>query len=408
MGTLRERFFGPRPEKIQAEPAREGKIFPVGEARKLEQQKETLPSINVKNRVSWKNENINAPFGLEVGKETPLAVFLTANPEATTDKIVPLEVMPQHGRSALRSRVLFNDKQGNIYRDVDVKGAGYVETGWEYRNTPMKVSEMAPHRDRAFSNPQVKGLLDYPYALRDAQFADRMSEAGIRTDRALAIIDLEEVVADGKKVSVAEAKRTGLIPETLRPVIEVRAYGTKARVGEFRGHVTDMAHNARREAVVEDARTMVAQELGKKPEDFPLEDYYKWFAQTLGKNVGLMHAKGWYHHYLWSSDNPNNVTMDCRITDRDSVAELQNLPDDKARTKEMDHDKGNGGRVVADLVRVMSRDTLQEKYGGYSRETDQKITDLFASLQDEYERSYYQFSGREPWYSKIEMIRGSQ
>ncbi len=241
--------------------------------------------------------------------------------------------------------------------------------------------------------------------MRDAKLADRFSEAGIRTDRALAIIDLEEVVVDGKKMSVAEAKQTGLIPESLEPVIEARAYGTKARVGDFRGHVTDHAHNARREAVVEDARIMVAQELGKKPEDFPLETYYKWFAQTLGKNVGLMHANGWYHHYLSSDENPNNVTMDCRITDRDSVAELQSLADDAARTKEMDHDKGGGAKVVANLVRVMSRDTLQQKYGGYSPETDKKITDLFASLQDDYEKSYYQFSGREPWYSKIDIIR---
>ncbi len=154
MNRFRERFFGRRPEQTQAEPAPESKNFPVGEPRKLEQQKETLPALNVENRVSWKNEDINEPFNLEVGKETPLAVFLTAKPEISSDKVVPLEVMPQHGRSGLRGRVLFNDKQGNIYRDVDIKGGGYIETDdSNYRNPTLTVSEMAPHRDPHFGRP---------------------------------------------------------------------------------------------------------------------------------------------------------------------------------------------------------------------------------------------------------------
>jgi hypothetical protein len=48
-------------------------------------------------------------------------------------------------------------------------------------------------------------------------------------------------------------------------------------------------------------------------------EYLKWFAKTLGYNIGLMHKNGFEHHYI---DGGHNVTLDCRIVDLDGIRPL--------------------------------------------------------------------------------------
>ena len=132
---------------------------------------------------------------------------------------------------------------------------------------------------------------------------------GLRTHRALAIIRLDEIVVEnGEKISVSKARKFGYIKYTTEPVIEVRAFGTKARIADAKDQVLS-----------EDAKHIVAQELGKDPYNFSKEDYVQWFAQTLGKQVAIIHNAGFIHGYL----TDHNITLDCRIVDLDSVKKIK-------------------------------------------------------------------------------------
>ena len=60
---------------------------------------------------------------------------------------------------------------------------------------------------------------------------------------------------------------------------------------------------------------MVAQELGRDPNEFNEWEYLRWFSRTLAENVARMHKAGFIHGYLTG----HNITLDCRIVDLDSV-----------------------------------------------------------------------------------------
>jgi len=70
----------------------------------------------------------------------------------------------------------------------------------------------------------------------------------------------------------------------------------------------------------EDAKSLVSQELGRGNNPLTDQEYLEWFAETLGKNVGLMHKNGWFHAGL----SPHNITLDCSVCDFDTVKELKN------------------------------------------------------------------------------------
>ena len=74
------------------------------------------------------------------------------------------------------------------------------------------------------------------------------------------------------------------------PVIAVRAFGTRARV-------CDLNTDIDRETVIEDAITLVSQELGVE-KVLTKREYLMWFAKTLGENLGVVHQRGWRHNRL--------------------------------------------------------------------------------------------------------------
>lgn len=71
--------------------------------------------------------------------------------------------------------------------------------------------------------------------------------------------------------------------------------------------------------IFEDAKKLVSQELGRENNPFSDQEYLDWFAETLGKNVGLMHKNGWFHSNL----SHHNITLDCRICDLDMVKDIK-------------------------------------------------------------------------------------
>jgi hypothetical protein len=280
------------------------KAIPVGRAGAMEKKKETLPAVEVENKVLWINPDFpELPFNIKEGEASRLGLFLT--PALSGDQ--SLEATPKHKRSAILGRVVFRDRQRRIYRDVDLKGVGFLE--WvRYSNKPF-VEKIGRKWGGEGKSAGIMNLAD---AYKDKETSEAFLEKGIRTHRVLAIINLKEVVdKNGHKIKIEDAKRWGILQETDKPVVEVRACGTKMRLA-----------NAADMTAVEDARLLVAGELGENPEKFSRERYFNWMVKNMATQVALMHKNGWFHGYL----SDHNITLDGRIVDLDSVGWLRELP----------------------------------------------------------------------------------
>lgn len=268
----------------------------------------------VKNKVAFVNpgfsdpeKKLNLPFKLEKGKESPLGLFVKATfAEGYTLKKDEqlLESWPVHRRSALLGRVIFSDKEGRFYRDLDIKGSGYVVEG--------KVGVPG----EPIGEDEYSGLLGDETAHDECKTQEEFLKEGIRTVRTLAIINLEEIIFEGKKLPVEEAWEKGMIEKMGgQPVIAVRAFGTKARILNITLATTKKEV---RELILDDAKNLVSQETGKDLSNN--QDYLQWFTETLGENVGIMNKNGWFHRNL--APPAHNITLDCRIVDLDEVIKI--------------------------------------------------------------------------------------
>lgn len=318
--------------------------LPTGEAKKIKYtakrnwSERLLLFSQVKNKVLETNPLVNSPFNLEEGEPTPLGVFAQAvlkeKPRQSQQGQIPLEVLPQHMRAALLARVIFKDNVGNLYRDVDIKGVGFLTKG----------NQLVESYKPAVSKPGIVhslggryGLLDQDTARFDYVNGEELSQAGVRVARTLAIIELQELIVNGRKISLAQARKRGIIDEDFRPVIEVRAFGTNARIRDLTDpswiehskrvglpHVPDLlTYEKTSDLLLEDAKKLVAQELGK--DSISNDEYLDWFAETLGKNVALIHKQGILHGYL----HDQNITLDCRIVDFDGETQITSMEEYK-------------------------------------------------------------------------------
>ncbi|MDP3763433.1 MAG: hypothetical protein Q8Q92_02125, partial [bacterium] len=248
------------------------------------------------------NPFVNTPLQLEVGKSSSLGLF-AGRPTLSTDEFA-LTFWPEHTRSILVGRVIFSDNEGHLYRDIDLKGIGAIN----YRSItlPSFPNELGKQRDDGGRS----GLLEEKIACLDCRMSEEFVNAGIRTYRVLAIIALDEIIHECKKISIEEANETAIFPKTFQPVISVRAFGTKARM-------LDIYSTQRRYAqfLLQDAQKLVSEETSNPALRSP-EKYLEWFARTLGTNVGLMHRINVVHNLL----TRHNITLDCRIVDLDSLS----------------------------------------------------------------------------------------
>ncbi|MBI2639591.1 MAG: hypothetical protein HYW90_01715 [Candidatus Sungbacteria bacterium] len=273
----------------------------TGEAKEAGQE---IFAAEIKNEVVWQNKDVDMPFRLEEGKPTKLGVFLVEHPQKRREGL-KVRAFNEHFRSALLGRVVFQDKEGRLYRDVDLKGMGGLDRRLEPK---IRVEPLRPRRRSEQKYETTWGILNWGYAENDRELSEFFTKEGLRTHRVLAIIRLDEVLDErGRKISVTEAREKGYIKKNEEPVIAIRAFGTKARISEIKN-----------EALLKDAEKMVAQEFGIDPKKFSDKEYAEWFAKTLGEQVGRIHRLGYYHRYL----TIHNVTLDCRIVDLDTVIKL--------------------------------------------------------------------------------------
>ena len=281
----------------------------------------------VDNKVIFTNDDVLFPLKMKEGEPSPLGIFAEkvlsdrlkrAEQLSPEEKEKIVEVCEGHKRSALLARAIFRDKEDRLYRDIDVKGIGMIEWQWpEGKGLGVEISSRLGEP----SGGGRGGLLDENLAFYDMQMSEEFYKAGIRTSRVLGIIRLNELIKDGKRISLEEARKGGIIDKEFSPVISVRAFGTKARVDELINMPSGDIEG--RSLLLKDAQELVEQELGKKFSS--TEEYLEWFAKTLGKNVGLCHKNHWAHGYL----SGHNITLDCRIVDLDGVTKSRDFDDFK-------------------------------------------------------------------------------
>jgi len=358
---------------------------------KLE-KKDTLPVEKVKNKVIWSNHDL--PFQIKEGEELPIGYFLKGpkkekkSEERSKNKFylrfVPeffkkakistegaqetreVEVVPKHHRSAVVGRVVFQDDEGNFYRDIDIKGMGHL--GYEESVNPIdkyKKAEVKGISRFDMDSKESLGILDMSQAIYDAEMGEAFYRAGIRTDRVLAVSSLEEIITDGKHITVEEARQKNLISENSKPALSIRAFGVKTRVGEKRSF---------EKPVIDDVLSFISFEENLSYKLTP-DGYLKWFAINLGKNVGLIHKNGWFHGYLYTSGAPANVTLDCRITDRDSVGYLKNLSSNEVVEKK-NYDRMRAEQIIEVLYLALALD-FGDDSGTFGKISKKDLLNLF-------------------------------
>ncbi|MBU3978881.1 hypothetical protein KJ980_06850 [Patescibacteria group bacterium] len=269
----------------------------------------------VKNKVVLVNPEIDSSLDLKQKEESSLPLFVrSAFPYLIKRKQGEqlLEGWSGHERSTLFTRKKFKDKQGRWYRDVDFKGNGYVRNGTV--ELPGGVA-----RAGLVGVPSLFGLLEIKEAFKEYEKSEEFLAAGIRAPRILAIINLEEIIYGGGKLSLEKARERGIINKDFQPAILVRAFGTRARprdISEGTG-----LNKETKKVILEDAKELVGEELGRgKINPLTNAEYLDWFAGTLGYNVGMVHRRGDLHGLL----SGHNVTLDVRLCDLDTVEKIKN------------------------------------------------------------------------------------
>src|SRR3990170_5905107 len=245
----------------------------TGRADQIE--KKFLPATQVSNEVVWVNPEIEIPLRLKVGEPTDLGVFLTPSPSGVNT--TRLEISPIHRRSAILGRAVFKDKDGKFYRDIDLKGIGFVtEEGGVGAVGKTKVVDI----------DGVLGRLEIAKALQHQEISEALLKAGIRTYRDLAIIKLNQIInANGQAISIEDAIKAGILDEGSQPAIEVRGFTTKYRVADVeafdwmfglgglgtrelklsKGRIPEGLKRPKR-ALLRDAMAIAAQEQGVDPD----------------------------------------------------------------------------------------------------------------------------------------------
>lgn len=250
-----------------------------------------VPEVHVKNKVLWLNPNLQLPFDLTLGQNTPLGMFVV-DPKFELPGSFHLGTDSLHGRSGYLGRIMITDTKDNIYFDHDLKGIGYLNGNLNENPTVSPIII----RDR----DSTSGLWRLEKAQREVIITEDLITQGVRTYRIGALIGLEEIaLPDGSKLSVTEAKSRGLMHPDETPVIGLRVYRFRERVGNLYGP---------RATMIIDAKNIVEKERGIT---LGWQEFLVWYSQTLGSNVAAMHKAGYWHGAL----DPHNVTLAAEIVD---------------------------------------------------------------------------------------------
>ena len=102
----------------------------------------------VDNEVIFVNPEINSPFNIKEGQRFDLGAFF--NPTTGSEDVFHIEKIKTHGRAGIAGRVIIGDRQGRKYRDIHIKGVGYVsrEHKYDFSGTPGIVNRAAAEKEK--------------------------------------------------------------------------------------------------------------------------------------------------------------------------------------------------------------------------------------------------------------------
>lgn len=311
-----------------------------------------LPALLVENEVLWINPRIRTSLTLEVGEPCSYAFVLNINPKKVKSDTA-LEVWPNHGRTALLPGDYLVSDEKYTYRQVDIKGVGNITSDW-------KSAFVLPIKDNDPEEcPQGIALRDY--VEHDIAIAEELIEKGLRTCPTIALIKIHKIPyphQNGETINVLEAINRYYLRPGREPVIQARAFITKARPEDIYVDYVALPYDyilSKIFPLYEEAKTLVALELGIEPKDFSAKNYLEWFASTMGQQIKIIHLSGYTHNYLID----HNFTLDCRIVDFDSATKT------KARQKR--HKDRLCARAVLRLLtqNVLQLESLKRRAEGY-------------------------------------------
>lgn len=273
-------------------------------------EREFFPAIEVANHVLWVNPEINLPFSISVDQPSELGVFVINYGSGIKSRL-SLGFENINHRAGFLGEIVITDSRGNLYRDFDLKGVGYV-------TNPAGKDILRVYQTRLRGKDDTWGTWRNDKAEREREITEFLVKRGVRTYRIAAILELEEIALPrGEIISVEEAKRRGVINQNETPAIGLRVYRNRDRIRHQETNSETIFHRA---------KTIMEQELKHK---LSWEEYLFWFAQTLGENLGKIQESHWHG---WVSTH--NITLACEIIDfgfGEGSKKLSDLPYSEAQ-----------------------------------------------------------------------------
>lgn len=317
-------------------------LRPVGEKRELEEYPVKLERMD--GELVRRNDDFPEIASLSNEQMLDFAHFAV---DPNHPGGVWVDHRPGHNRSFVWSDSNIVDGKGEDLGKLNIKGTGFVSLGGiggvaesfkgrhilpEFSRRTLRPKKPGTYAHNAF-NKGMYGLMSLEDAKVDFDNGERLAEMGVRGSRGIAIIKLHTIYYPGQGiVRVEELKRRGIIPNDFEPVVYVRATGSDHRVRDYEDPElfsrSDRSWLKKQKmSAIASAIERVGKEIGN--EGLTTEEYLRWFAETLGKQVGTLHRNGYIHGGLFKRPSgyvhPVDITLDCRILDLDGVETLADV-----------------------------------------------------------------------------------
>ncbi len=263
-----------------------------------------------------------------------------------------------HGRSVkLVSRFELDGKQVEA---LDIKGTGPSEL----KARPEK--------------PDDWGTFDVRRAADDASYAQTFHELGLKVALPVAILRLHEIYDNnGKRVSVGEARKKGLVLPGRQPSLFLRAVESPMRWND---------------ANKEDALRFF-NEHRKQYGWANITDYAAWVARNVGKSLAVIRNNGL--HFCFS--HGGNVTLAGELVDFDGVVSKETAD------KSPEEHYSRFGEDNADFLRELISATSKERdVNDHSRGALDEFSHHFERVQRAFVEGYVYNRDKKGWFSEFD------
>lgn len=280
------------------------------------------------------NEIIKPILDENFGRPEDFAAYIAGSPHVEfkiEDGDILVQSIDNHNR-AMNSPIMFPNRKDLL--EIDLKSTG-LRANTSYNEVTGKYERQLYEIYKVNNDDEVMGTLDYKWAVHDHNTQKKFKDLGIRTHESMGVIPLTEIYMGGVKYKIQRMGDVRFVelndgnifefPKGYVPAQQIRAWGTAHRIQDIEGASVykSVGQESNKDLLIQ-VINIVRQELITKGElgaedKFGPNEYFTWFTVTLAKNIAKMHKAGYTHRYLHNG----NITLDCRLTDFDSVVTLK-------------------------------------------------------------------------------------